>query len=206
MSTVGKKKCLCSCNKVKQFEIVRLLWGRSYILKNLHLQEAGGDYPHLEKVKWGKSGGRFEDAVLEDWSDVATNQGMPAATRWWRGKGRILPKSLQWKGNPTNTLIPVQQYWLKNSVLPNLGGGGGRRYTVGHHACVIYYSSHRKLIQGRKKPRSMLSQLLAKHSKRGGIWTWPWGNWRRQWHPTPVLLPGKSHGWRSLVGCSPWGR
>ena len=25
-------------------------------------------------------------------------------------------------------------------------------------------------------------------------------------HPTPVLLPGKSHGWRSLVGCSPWGR
>ena len=30
--------------------------------------------------------------------------------------------------------------------------------------------------------------------------------WRRQWHPTPVLLPGKSHGWRSLVGCSPWRR
>ena len=29
---------------------------------------------------------------------------------------------------------------------------------------------------------------------------------RRQWHPTPVLLPGKSHGWRSLVGCSEWGR
>ena len=32
------------------------------------------------------------------------------------------------------------------------------------------------------------------------------GLWRRQWHPTPVLLPGKSHGWRSLEGCSPWGR
>ena len=31
-------------------------------------------------------------------------------------------------------------------------------------------------------------------------------SWRRQWHPTPVLLPGKSHGRRSLVGCSPWGR
>ena len=28
---------------------------------------------------------------------------------------------------------------------------------------------------------------------------------RRQWHPTPVLLPGKSHGRRSLEGCSPWG-
>ena len=31
-------------------------------------------------------------------------------------------------------------------------------------------------------------------------------SWKRRWHPTPVLLPGKSHGWRSLVGCSPWGR
>ena len=33
-----------------------------------------------------------------------------------------------------------------------------------------------------------------------------YGNRRRQWHPTPVLLPGKSHGWRRLVGCSPRGR
>ena len=28
--------------------------------------------------------------------------------------------------------------------------------------------------------------------------------WRRKWHPTPVLLPGEFHGWRSLVGYSPW--
>ena len=49
----------------------------------------------------------------------------------------------------------------------------------------------------------------------------PWASWevltpllevtvsasrRRQWHPTPVLLPGKSHGGRSLVGRRPWGR
>ena len=35
----------------------------------------------------------------------------------------------------------------------------------------------------------------------------PWlGNpLERKWHPTPVLLPGKSHGWRSLVSYSPWG-
>ena len=31
-------------------------------------------------------------------------------------------------------------------------------------------------------------------------------NGRRQWQPTPVILPGKSHGRRSLVGYSPWGR
>ena len=29
--------------------------------------------------------------------------------------------------------------------------------------------------------------------------------WRRKWQPTPVFLPGESHGRRSLVGCSPWG-
>ena len=29
---------------------------------------------------------------------------------------------------------------------------------------------------------------------------------RRQWQPTPIFLPGKSHGWRSLVGQSPWSR
>ena len=35
-----------------------------------------------------------------------------------------------------------------------------------------------------------------------------WGScnlWRRQWQSTPVLLPGKSHGQRSLVGCGPYG-
>ena len=37
------------------------------------------------------------------------------------------------------------------------------------------------------------------------IWSWV-GEipWRRKWPPTPVYLPGKSYGQRSLVGCSPW--
>ena len=30
-------------------------------------------------------------------------------------------------------------------------------------------------------------------------------SWRRKWQPTPLLLPGESHGLRSLVGYSPWG-
>ena len=36
----------------------------------------------------------------------------------------------------------------------------------------------------------------------------PWVSkipWRRTWPPSPVLLPGESHGWRSLVGYTPWG-
>ena len=37
------------------------------------------------------------------------------------------------------------------------------------------------------------------------MWRYDNQTQRRQWHPTPVLLPGKSHGGRSLVGCSLWG-
>ena len=41
---------------------------------------------------------------------------------------------------------------------------------------------------------------------RPGFDPWVWKiPWRRKWQPTPVLLPGKSHEWRSLVGYSPWG-
>ena len=39
-------------------------------------------------------------------------------------------------------------------------------------------------------------------------WFYPWVRktpWRRKWQPTPVFLPGKSHGQRSLAGFSPWG-
>ena len=44
-----------------------------------------------------------------------------------------------------------------------------------------------------------------------GIWAFPYWNegnflpWRRKWQPTPVVLPGNSHGRRSMVGYSPWG-
>ena len=34
------------------------------------------------------------------------------------------------------------------------------------------------------------------------VWKIPW---RWEWLPTSVILTGESHGWRSLVGCSPWG-
>ena len=36
-------------------------------------------------------------------------------------------------------------------------------------------------------------------------WSWVWKTWGSKWQPTPVFLPGKSHGCRSLVGYGPWG-
>ena len=48
--------------------------------------------------------------------------------------------------------------------------------------------------------------ITASRSKPKPLWGFNPPTWRRQWHPTPVLLLGEFHGRRSLVGCSPWGR
>ena len=46
---------------------------------------------------------------------------------------------------------------------------------------------------------------LKDYGSQGVAGGWGMSRRRRQWHPTPVLLPGKSHGQRSLVGCRLWG-
>ena len=54
--------------------------------------------------------------------------------------------------------------------------------------------------------RGEMGRGMERNFKREEIYVYLWLIQRRQWHPTPVLLPGKSHGRRSLVGCGPWGR
>ena len=66
--------------------------------------------------------------------------------------------------------------------------------------CVSY-----KLLPAQHRERIL---TLALKEEKNGFWGFLVNCykdiWRRQWHPTPVLLPGKSHGRGSLVGCSPW--
>ena len=56
-------------------------------------------------------------------------------------------------------------------------------------------------------PRGLSGKESACQHRRHRFYHWvgkiPWG---RKWHPTPVFLPGESHGQRSLAGYSPWGR
>ena len=56
--------------------------------------------------------------------------------------------------------------------------------------------AQRMVVKGREKG-------LPEEAVVAGVW---YCQGRRQWHPTPVPLPGKSRGWRRLVGCSPWGQ
>ena len=56
---------------------------------------------------------------------------------------------------------------------------------------------------------SLVTQAVKRLPATQKTWLHPWVGkipWRGKWHPTPALSPGKSHGWRSLVGHSPWGR
>ena len=55
----------------------------------------------------------------------------------------------------------------------------------------------------------LVAETVKRLSTMWETWFSPWVrkiSWRRKWHPTPVLLPGESHGWRSLVGHSPRGQ
>ena len=61
-------------------------------------------------------------------------------------------------------------------------------------------------IPGMGEPGAAVPGVAASWTRLSGFaFTFHFHHWRRQWHTTPILLPGKSHGWRSRVGCSPWG-
>ena len=54
---------------------------------------------------------------------------------------------------------------------------------------------------------SLVAQMIKHLPAMRETWVRSWVgtiSWRRKWQPTPVLLPGESHGWRSLVGYGPW--
>ena len=67
-------------------------------------------------------------------------------------------------------------------------------YDIAHVGLPVGLSGKESVCQGRRETQE--------------TWVQPWGghvHWRRKWQPTPVFLPGKSHGQRGLVDYSPWG-
>ena len=72
--------------------------------------------------------------------------------------------------------------------------------------CKKLYASHHPVYSGKQLftlNTWVINIILNKQTKIFKVFYLQYR--RRQWHPTPVLLPGKSHGRRSLAGCSPWG-
>ena len=65
-----------------------------------------------------------------------------------------------------------------------------------------------KLLRLSEVRASLVAQLVKNLPVMQETWVQSLGweePWRREWQPTPVFLPGESHGQRSLVGYSPWG-
>ena len=88
--------------------------------------------------------------------------------------------------------------WVKNppgdtadlGLILRLGRSPGGGHAT--HSCILAWNTLMKREAWRATFQSHKELDTTKHVHR-----------RRQWHLTPVLLPGKSHGRRSLVGCSP---
>ena len=79
-------------------------------------------------------------------------------------------------------------------------------YFYGEKAMAPHSSTLAWKIPWMEKPGRLQSMLRVGHDWATSLSLFAFMHWRRQWQPTPVLLSGNSHGRRSLVGCSPWGR
>ena len=96
----------------------------------------------------------------------------------------------------SDSLWPQRLHCPWNSAGQNIG--------VGSHFVLQGIFPTQGLNPGLLHRRQILYQL----SHQGSPWYNPWVReilWRRKWQPTTVILPGKSCGWRSLLGYSSWG-
>ena len=123
---------------------------------------------------------------------------------------------LSWWCHPTilSSTIPIfsclQSFPATGSFLMNwLFSSGGQ--SIGALASVILNGDLKKIqiniyCLKLELPWWLRRQSICLQCRRPGFDPWV-GKipWRRKWQPTPVLLPGKSHGQRNLVGYSPWG-
>ena len=153
---------------------------------------------------------------------------------WWSESRSLQPHGLYYPGNSPGQNIGVGSISFTRGDLPNPGiEPRSPTFQVGSFPAeppgkTCWWSGFKMLCWRYLifffplilffQPIKTLSKkdFLLIHSALGVLWfpfhlrfcfkILTYSRQRRQWHPTPVLLPGKSHGQRSLVGCSPWGR
>ena len=93
--------------------------------------------------------------------------------------------------------------------------GKGTHTSVNGHPPIVQWTVNSSSGRKSEKPSTRgfpggtsgkESTYKCRRRKRHVFVPWVWKiSWRRAWQPTPVFLPGKSHGHRSLVDYSPWG-
>ena len=128
--------------------------------------------------------------------EFACNAGDPSSIQGSgrsAGKGIGYPLQYSWASLVTQLVKyppPMQETWVQSLAWEDSPGEGNSYPLQDSREQLPIPGFWPREFHGVAKSWTQLSYLFR----------------RRQWHPTLVLLPGKSHGRRSLMGCSPWGR
>ena len=161
------------------------------------------------KIPWTEEPGRLQSMGSQSQTRLSNSLSLFTFMHWRR------------KWQPTPVFLPGESQGWGSRGLPSMGSHRVRHdwsdlatatiakmpfSFVYKLKTVIFPVSPDHLCQ---HPRKMLLQFIMHKSMETSKQLFEVSSiifWKRQWHPTPVLLPGKSHGRRSLVGCSPRGR
>ena len=138
-----------------------------------------GDKPS-GKVRGGFLGSSVAKNPLANAGDAGSVPGRRRGDTW-RRKWQSTPVFVHLSVHPPHPATPQPQL-TQVSISGSKGNCSGRGEREN---------------QGLPPPNQLPGRALAKHQDRS--------SWRRKWRPTPVFLPGKSHGHRILVGYSLWG-
>ena len=106
---------------------------------------------------------------------------------------------------------PVFLSWAPRGSLaaPSLSGHTSSSISLSPYFRNVSLCSRKLHIPRSPCPGGAVVRIHLPAQEMQETWFDPWVRkipWRRKWQPTSVLLPGKSHGQRSLVGCGPWGQ
>ena len=116
-------------------------------------------------------------------------------------------------------ILECEVKWALESITTDKAGGGDEIpvelfQILKDDAVKVLHSIHQQIWKTQQWPQDWKRSIFIPIPKKGDakecsnyctIALISHASRRRQWHPTAVLLPGKSHGWRSLEGCSLWG-
>ena len=145
---------------------------------------------------------------LSDWTKTTVSgwkAGLWSQTTWFQSKVQLSLQAPSWESLGERSISLALLFLHMENGNSNRNNNDTQKWNVINNNNIyieIYWAS---LVAQRLKRLPAMQETWV----RSLGWADPWVGqipWRRKWQPTPVFLPGESHGWRSLVGYSSRGR
>ena len=148
-------------------------------------------FEQTKVLQENKTTGSLRNVNSKLLNKICANQIQPDIQRTMYHNQLISSTRMLWQTRLNNAIYCIYRMKDKIQNPPNRF----RKKVFGKNQTLFYVKNNlNKTLNRRKLSQANKRNLWGTHSQ------------IRRWHPTPVLLPGKSHGWRSPVGWSPWGR